>query len=66
MRRVNPLYVLRNHLAQAVINDVQRGSPAELRRLLTVLARPFDAQAGMERYAAPPLGGRELEIGCSA
>jgi uncharacterized protein YdiU (UPF0061 family) len=66
MRRVNPLYVLRNHLAQAVIDDVQRGSQVELHRLLTVLARPFDAQAGMERYAAPPLGGRELEIGRSA
>lgn len=66
MRRVNPLYVLRNHLAQAAIDDVQRGSPTELHRLLSVLARPFDAQAGMERYAAPPRDGRELEIGCSA
>ena len=66
MRRVNPLYVLRNHLAQAAIEDAQRGSSAELNRLLAVLARPFDEQVGMKRYAAPHVEGNELDIGCSA
>jgi uncharacterized protein YdiU (UPF0061 family) len=66
MRRVNPRYVLRNHLAQAAIEDAQRGSSAELERLLAVLARPFDEQPGAERYAAPQAQGQALEIGCSA
>ena len=66
MRRVNPLYILRNQLAQDVIEDVQRGSNEELHRLLRVLARPFDAQVGMERYAAAVPERRELEIGCAA
>jgi uncharacterized protein YdiU (UPF0061 family) len=66
MRRVNPLYVLRNHLAQAAIEDAQRGSSAELKRLLAVLAQPFDEQPGAERYAAPQAQGQVLEIGCSA
>jgi uncharacterized protein YdiU (UPF0061 family) len=66
MRRVNPRYVLRKHLAQAAIEDAQRGSNAELQRLLAVLARPFDEQKGAEHYATPQLEGRELEVGCSA
>ncbi|ABM36903.1 protein of unknown function UPF0061 [Polaromonas naphthalenivorans CJ2] len=68
MRRVNPRYVLRNHLAQAAIEGAQRGSSVELHRLLAVLARPFDEQPGAEHYAAPPAQGLELEleIGCSA
>lgn len=66
MRRVNPRYVLRNHLAQAAIEDVQRDSLAELQRLLAVLARPFDEQPEAQRYAAPQAEGPALEIGCSA
>jgi uncharacterized protein YdiU (UPF0061 family) len=66
MRRVNPRYVLRNHLAQAAIEDAQRGSGAELKRLLAVLARPFDEQPGAEHYAAPQAQGQALEVGCSA
>lgn len=66
MRRVNPRYLLRNHLAQAAIEDAQRGSSTELHRLLTVLARPFDEQEGAGHYAAPQREGTELEVGCSA
>lgn len=66
MRRVNPRYVLRNHLAQAAIEDARRGSTAELKRLLAVLARPFDEQPGAERYSMPQAQGQVLEIGCSA
>ncbi|WP_232834595.1 protein adenylyltransferase SelO [Rhodoferax ferrireducens] len=66
MRRVNPRYVLRNHLAQAAIEDAQRGSSTKLQRLLAVLARPFDEQKGAEHYAAPQREGTELEVGCSA
>ena len=66
MRRVNPLYVLRNHLAQAAIEEVQQGSRTELQRLLGVLARPFDVQVGMERYAMAQISGPVLEVSCSA
>lgn len=66
MRRVNPRYVLRNHLAQAAIEDAQCGSSAEIERLLAVLARPFDEQPGCERYAQPQPEGQVLEVGCSA
>ncbi|MEW6168710.1 MAG: protein adenylyltransferase SelO [Pseudomonadota bacterium] len=67
MNRVNPLYVLRNHLAQAAIDQAQSGDSAELTRLAAVLARPYDEQAGMQRYALPPAPGAPcVDVGCSS
>src|SRR5690606_10463614 len=48
MNAVNPLYVLRNHLAQAAIERAERGNMDELDRLARVLSSPYTEQAGME------------------
>jgi uncharacterized protein YdiU (UPF0061 family) len=53
MDRLNPVYIPRNHhveeaLAAATADDLQ-----PLRRLLDVLAQPFDERPGLEPYAAP-------------
>ena len=67
MNRVNPKYILRNHLAQAAIEQAQQGDTAELHRLANLLARPFDEQPEMERYAAePPEEQRHIEVSCSS
>ena len=67
MNRVNPKYVLRNHLAQAAIEKAQAGDFAEIETLRALLARPFDEQAGMERYASPPPAGMaRIEVSCSS
>ncbi|MDE2599421.1 MAG: YdiU family protein [Rhodocyclaceae bacterium] len=67
MNAVNPIYVLRNHLAQAAIEQAERGSTEELDRLARVLATPYTQQAGMEAYAAePPAHLRHLEVSCSS
>ena len=67
MNRVNPLYILRNYLAQNAIEAAQAGDYSEVRRLHAVLSRPFEAQAGMEAYAQrPPDWGKHLEISCSS
>jgi uncharacterized protein YdiU (UPF0061 family) len=67
MKQVNPKYVLRNHLAQAAIEKAQAGDYAEVETLRTLLARPFDEQPGMERYAAPaPAGTHKVEVSCSS
>lgn len=67
MHAVNPLYVLRNYLAQTAIEAAEQGDYGEVRRLHAVLSQPFDAQAGMERYAQrPPDWGKHLEISCSS
>ncbi|MFT4047317.1 MAG: YdiU family protein [Solimonas sp.] len=67
MNAVNPKYVLRNHLAQAAIEDAERGSGAQIERLLTILRRPYDEQPESEAYAAePPPDARAIAVSCSS
>ncbi|MGH8441813.1 MAG: protein adenylyltransferase SelO [Nevskiaceae bacterium] len=67
MNRVNPRYVLRNHLVQAAIEKAQAGDFAEIETLRALLSRPFDEQPGLERYAAPASAGtHKVEVSCSS
>ncbi len=67
MCRVNPKYILRNYLAQQVIEAAREGDYAPLDELLTVLKQPFDEQPEYERYAqVPPDWGRRMSISCSS
>jgi len=67
MLAVNPLYVLRNHLAQQAIEAAQRGDPSEIDRLMQILRNPFVAVSGMESYAAePPAWASHIEVSCSS
>jgi uncharacterized protein YdiU (UPF0061 family) len=68
MNRVNPKYVLRNHLAQAAIERAQAGDFGETQRLLKVLERPYDEQSEhAAAYAAfPPPGADRIEVSCSS
>ena len=67
MNRVNPKYVLRNHLAETAIRQARLGDFSEVQRLLQVLTRPFDEQPDHERYAdAPPDWAQHLEVSCSS
>lgn len=67
MNRVNPKYVLRNHLAQQAIDRAVTGDDSEVRRLLAVLQRPFDEQPEHEADAGhPPAWASQLEVSCSS
>ncbi len=67
MNRVNPKYVLRNHLAEAAIRRAKEKDFSELERLAAVLRRPFDEQPEHEAYAAlPPDWADTLEVSCSS
>jgi serine/tyrosine/threonine adenylyltransferase len=67
MNRVNPKYVLRNHLAQAAIDQARAGDFSGIERLRLLLARPFDEQPGMEQYARPPPpDAARIEVSCSS
>jgi serine/tyrosine/threonine adenylyltransferase len=71
MNRVNPKYVLRNHLAEAAIRKA-RGDDgprdfSEVARLLSALEHPFDEQPEHEAYAAePPDWAQSLHLSCSS
>ena len=69
MNRVNPKYVLRNHLAEVAIQNAQGGDFNEVDRLLKVLQQPFDeVPAGAtERDAGfPPEWAQSIEVSCSS
>ena len=67
MRRANPKYVLRNHLAEEAIGAARAGDFAPVERLLQVLRRPYDEQPEAQPYAAfPPDWAAHLEISCSS
>lgn len=67
MLSVNPKYVLRNHIAQTVIEAAQNGDYAETDALLEVLQNPFDEQPEMERFNAPaPEPNRRVAVSCSS
>lgn len=71
MNRVNPKYVLRNHLAEIAIRKARGDDGArdfgEVDRLLRCLQRPFDEQPEFESYAAPPPDwASRLHLSCSS
>jgi uncharacterized protein YdiU (UPF0061 family) len=68
MQRVNPKYILRNHLAEIAIRQAQdQQNYAEIDRLLALLRRPYDEQPEMAAYAAPPPDwARGISVSCSS
>ncbi len=68
MDRVNPKYVLRNHLAERAIQQATREHDySEIDRLRELLSHPFQEQPGMEDYALPsPEGSPPVIVSCSS
>ena len=67
MKRVNPKYVLRNHLAEVAIRQAQQGDFSEVQRLLKVLERPYDEQPEHSADAGfPPDWAQHIEVSCSS
>jgi uncharacterized protein YdiU (UPF0061 family) len=67
MNRVNPKFILRNHLAQRAIEMAQQDDFTEVNRLQQILSRPFDEQPDFERYALAPLPDEVVtDLSCSS
>lgn len=67
MLKNNPKFVLRNHLAQTVIEKADLKDFSEVARLLKVLETPFEDHTDCEDLANfPPDWASHLEISCSS
>lgn len=67
MNASNPVYVLRNHLAEQAIRAAQQGDASEMDTLLALLRDPFTARKGFEAYASvPPPWAGQLQVSCSS
>ena len=67
MNRVNPLYILRNHLAELAIRAANDRDTTEIDRLVTLLKDPYTEKPGFEAYSRiPPDWADKLEVSCSS
>ncbi len=67
MDAANPLYVLRNYLAEQAIRAAERDDASEIDTLMRLLRAPCIEQPGAEPYAQPaPDWARELSVSCSS
>lgn len=65
MDSVNPIYVLRNYLAQQAIEKAEQGDYSEIKILQKLLKTPYTKQAGFERYAEKRPTWAANKAGCS-
>ncbi|SEA07942.1 protein adenylyltransferase SelO [Microbulbifer marinus] len=67
MLAANPKFVLRNYLAQKIIDAAEVGDYRPLQTMVELLQSPFDEHPQHETWAvAPPESGKHMPVSCSS
>jgi len=67
MMKINPKFVLRNHLGETAIQKAQNGDFSEIEILLRILTNPYDEHMEFESFASqPPQWAKSISISCSS
>jgi len=65
MNKVNPKYVLRNYIAQLVIDAADKGDYTLLDEVYTMLKKPYDEQKKYQKWFAKRPEWARNKVGCS-
>jgi uncharacterized protein YdiU (UPF0061 family) len=67
MLKTNPKYILRNFIAQEVIESVERGESELLQKWIAILQNPYDELPEFAKYALPtPAVHKHISVSCSS
>ena len=67
MKSVNPKYVLRNYIAQEIIEEVEKRGNEKLKNCLGILYSPFVEHPEYESYSRPtPTEKKNYSVSCSS
>jgi uncharacterized protein YdiU (UPF0061 family) len=67
MLRNNPKFILRNYIAQEVIESVEKGESEKFKTWLKILGSPFDEHPEFEAYSHPtPPNLKDYVVSCSS
>ena len=69
MQQANPVYILRNHMAQKAIELAERNDFSEVERLFDLLSHPFERNVALEKAEdVAPLSTDvpEVMVSCSS
>ena len=68
MQAMNPKYILRNYIAQTIIQKAEQDNDfSEIDTLINILHNPFSEHPGYEKYAQhPPEWADSISVSCSS
>ena len=67
MNRTNPKFILRNYMAQEVIEAAEESNYLKLETLIKIITNPFEEHKDFQSFAErSPEWAKDIEISCSS